>query len=130
MKNKCENCGGLCCLDTEMILSKKDVNTILKNFAKSLEKEDFVLKIDGYFQLKNTHGHCVFFDISTKTCKIYSFRPQGCRFYPMIYDNNNKLCVLDNDCPRTTLFYQTNQEFKKACEKIKQFLKEQLEIEI
>ena len=128
MKNKCQDCGK-CCLETEMMLSKRDINLILQSHSKNLQKDDFALKIDDYYQLKNINGHCVFFDISTKKCKIYANRPQGCRFYPLIYDKDKRICILDQECPRTHLFYQSSNEFEKTCKSIKKFVREQLNID-
>jgi len=114
-----------------MILSEQDINLITKKSSSNLKKEDFVFRSkSGYFQLKNINGHCIFFDFATKLCKIYDLRPKGCRFYPLIYNFEKKSCIFDNECPRPHLFYQEIQEFKDTCQKIKQFLKEQLDLEI
>ena len=130
MKNKCENCGE-CCLNTEMILSKKDVDIIMKNSTKNLQKEDFVFKNkDGFFQLKNINGHCIFLDILTKQCNVYEHRPQGCRFYPLIFDFQEKNCIFDNDCPRPHLFYQDKTEFKNICKALMRFLKQELGLKL
>ncbi|MHA1256267.1 MAG: YkgJ family cysteine cluster protein [Promethearchaeota archaeon] len=130
MNFKCKNCDGRCCLDTEMLLSKKDINLILKNSAIELKKEYFVSKQGNYFKLKNYEHHCVFFNIKSKTCKIYNHRPQGCRFYPLIYDKDKGSCLLDSECPRTHLFYQSSKEYKQTCKKIIFFLKEHLNIDL
>ncbi len=126
MKNKCENCGE-CCLRTEMILSESDINRIMKNSTKNLQKNDFVFKNrDGFFQLKNNEDHCIFLDSLSKECKIYEYRPQGCRFYPLIYNFQENNCIYDNDCPRPHLFYQDETELKETCEDLSRFLKQEL----
>ena len=128
--NKCKDCGK-CCLETEMILSKQDLNIILNNTPNTLKKDDIVFKnSDGFFQLKNFMRHCVFFNISSKECKIYELRPQGCKFYPLIYDHDNKSCVMDTDCPKTHLFYQNHEELVQSCKKLKSYLKQQLKIKM
>ncbi len=128
MKNNCENCGN-CCKQTEMILSEKDTNLILNIDSMNLRKEDIIQKnSNGFYQLKNEKGYCVFFESHTKLCKVYEFRPQGCRFYPLIYDFDLKKCVFDKDCLRTDLFYVNKEELKDTCKKIKNFLKEYLKI--
>lgn len=130
MKNKCKDCGK-CCLDTEMILSQQDIELIKNSHPKNLRNQDFVFKNSNYqFQLKNIENHCVFFDYSSKNCNIYKYRPQGCRFYPLIYDINEEKCELDEDCPRTSLFYKKKQDFKIACQNLKIFLKNQLNMKI
>ncbi len=126
--NKCVNCGN-CCLQTEMILSEKDIKLILNKAPLNLSREDFTLKnSEGYYQLKNIKGLCVFFKKDTKLCKIYEFRPQGCRFYPLIYDFDNKKCIYDKDCPRIGLFNLTKKELSITCNNIKNFLKEEIKI--
>lgn len=131
MENKCRDCG-ICCLNTDMILSEQDISLILKSCASNdLRREDFIFRNKrGHFQLKGIENHCVFFDTITKTCKIYYARPQGCRFYPLIYDYDKKKCVFDKDCPRTHFFYQNNDKLERSCKKIKKFIKEQLFINI
>ncbi|MFX0083965.1 MAG: YkgJ family cysteine cluster protein [Candidatus Hodarchaeota archaeon] len=130
MKTLCENCGK-CCLETEMILSQQDVELIRKKCPNNLKEQDFVFKNNNKkFQLKNMEGHCVFFDYSSKNCNIYKYRPQGCKFYPLIFDVNEGKCKLDEDCPRTNLFYKNKREFKTTCQKLKIFLKNQLNLKI
>jgi Fe-S-cluster containining protein len=126
MKNKCEECGNCCC-ETEMILSARDIARINKNDHKNLKPTDFVEKTDdGFFQLKNINGYCVFFDFNTKLCKIYELRPQGCRFYPLTFNLDTKICVLDDDCPKPELFYPSIKSRITTCKNITKFLEEQI----
>jgi Fe-S-cluster containining protein len=129
MKNKCENCGK-CCLETEMILSQQDIKIIISNLP-NIKRQDFTFKnINEQYQLKNIEGHCFFFDFPNRECKIYKLRPQGCRFYPLIYDFNKKDCRLDDDCPRNNLFYNDNKTLRRSCQNLKSFLKTQLNIKL
>ncbi len=131
MRYECKNCGALCCRNTEMILSEKDINLIIRNLSQSkIRQEDFTFQNEDFFQLKNIESNCFFLNNESKICNIYEFRPYGCRFYPMIYDDKKKLCLVDNECPRTHLFYQSSQEFKKTCKKVMHFLREQLKIDV
>ena len=60
---RCSNCG-VCCTETEMLLCEKDIERLVKRgFSRS-----FFAKVDreGYAQLKNRQGYCVFYD-SEKT---------------------------------------------------------------
>jgi Fe-S-cluster containining protein len=130
MENICENCGE-CCLETEMILSQQDINLIVEKYPNGIRKRNFAFKNkDGNFQMNNVDGHCVFFDFPTKKCKIYASRPQGCRFYPLIYDFQRRDCIMDTDCPRTHLFYQNKKILLKTCEKLRHFLKFQLNFKL
>jgi len=130
MENICENCGK-CCLDTEMILSQKDIDLIIKSYPIKIRKQEFAFKNEnGNFQIKNFNNYCVFFDFSTKKCKIYGYHPLGCRFYPLIYDFQKKVCSFDKICPRTHLFYQNKKILTKVCENLKNFIEIQLKIEL
>lgn len=125
-KNLCVQCGK-CCRLTEMYVSTKDISRILKNFKGCLQKEDFVeINQDGTFQLKNVENWCYFYDIENQLCKIYEFRPRGCRFYPLIYDMEDNKCILDEECPRSHLFYEKSNKTEKICIELKKFLEKEL----
>jgi Fe-S-cluster containining protein len=90
----CSNCG-VCCTETEMLLSKKDIKRLEK---KGFSENKFV-KYDrqGYAQLKNQDGYCVFYNLRKRGCSIYVDRPSGCRVYPVIVDEEKGI-ILDNTC--------------------------------
>jgi hypothetical protein len=131
VKNKCGECG-VCCTNTEMFLSKSDIKLIFKKIRlKNLNLKDFTIKNKiGLYQLKNINEMCFFYNKNSKKCSIYNFRPKGCRFYPLIYDIDKKNCVFDKDCPKPNLFYENVNEIKKTCNKIKGFLRNELELNI
>lgn len=83
-----------CCLETEMTLLKKDIKRIER---LGFNHDHFVVNRDGWSQLKNSNGRCVFHN--GKQCLIYENRPEGCKSYPIIYDEDNNCAVLDEDCP-------------------------------
>ncbi|MGE5574903.1 MAG: YkgJ family cysteine cluster protein [Ignavibacteria bacterium] len=91
---RCSNCG-ICCTETEMLLSIKDI--------KRLEKKGFCQKLfvqydrQGYAQLKNLDGYCVFYDLRNRQCSVYLDRPAGCRVYPVILDEEVGI-ILDDIC--------------------------------
>ena len=82
-----------CCLDTEMTLSEGDITRIEK---LGHEIDEFLEEKDGFMTLRNIDNHCVF--LKDKKCSIYDNRPQGCRFYPLIYDFEIEDFMLDNLC--------------------------------
>jgi Fe-S-cluster containining protein len=88
-----------CCLETEMPLSKKDLEQIKR---LGLDYDYFVVNKDGWLQLKNYNGRCVFND--DNQCSIYENRPEGCKLYPIIYDENENCPILDEDCPHRDEF--------------------------
>ncbi len=90
----CSNCG-ICCTETEMLLSKRDIKRLQnKGFS-----ENYFVRYDkqGYAQLKNRDGYCVFYDRKNRQCIVYSDRPSGCRVYPVIFDEEKGI-VIDGIC--------------------------------
>ncbi|RLE72468.1 MAG: YkgJ family cysteine cluster protein [Thermoprotei archaeon] len=106
-RDYCTKCGK-CCLETEMILLRSDIERI-----KSLGYDEsfFVREIYGYKVLKNANGHCVFYNPLTKKCRIYPARPIGCRLYPIIYDEERGVTV-DSYCPLANTV--TKDELRRA----------------
>jgi Fe-S-cluster containining protein len=78
-----------------MLLSKKDI--------KRLEHQGYIpnrfVRYDkqGYATLKNHGGYCVFYDLKTHICSVYVSRPDGCRVYPVIVDEEKGI-VIDTIC--------------------------------
>ena len=82
-----------------MPLLEEDINRL-----KKVNKANFyMVNKEGWLQLKNKDGKCVFND--GKQCLIYDDRPEGCKFYPIIYDDKSDGVILDEECPY-------NDEFK------------------
>jgi len=128
-KEICKDCGK-CCQETEMLLSEQDIRLIEQN-CLNITRDDFteLNEIDNR-QLKNKNAYCIFLENTSKLCKIYKIRPQGCRFYPIVYDNKKKICVYDKDCPRVKKFYLDKDNFQVVCNNIKNFIKSELKINL
>lgn len=108
-----------CCLDTEMTLTRDDAERIDK---LGYSRKDYLLHAqDGFSQLSNVGGHCFFYDPATKLCRIYEFRPEGCRYYPVIYDLEKRKCVVDKDCPCATTM--TREDIRKICHRVRALVK-------
>jgi len=91
---RCSNCG-VCCTETEMLLSQKDIIRLEK---KGFSKKHFAkYNRQGYAQLKNREGYCVFYNAEKRKCRVYVDRPEGCRVYPVILDEEKGI-VLDDIC--------------------------------
>ena len=103
-ENKCIKC----CLETVMPISYKDIERIKK---LGFDTNYFVTTQDGWLQLKNQNGKCVFHN--GITCSIYEDRPNGCRLYPVIYDKDKKHAVFDKDCPHRDKFHISKSNTKK-----------------
>ena len=105
----------LCCVDTEMTLTKREAVRI---DALGYDRDAYLVKTeDGFCELRNIDGHCYFYNPESKECKIYENRPDGCRFYPIVYDVKKRKCVVDKDCPsRNTM---SRDEVRKVCHKVR-----------
>jgi len=87
---------GVCCRETEMLLSAKDIERLeLKGYDRT-----FFVRFDseGYATLRNYRGFCVFYDAEKRRCKVRAHRPLGCRIYPVIYDEGKGI-IVDTICP-------------------------------
>jgi Fe-S-cluster containining protein len=125
----CIECGGYCCKENEMILSEKDIKKIILMNPKISKKEDIVfINSEGFYQLKNKDFRCIFYNEQNKECEIYNFRPQGCKFYPLIYNLENDQCLIDKDCPYSHIFYKDSNNIKVKCRKLKIFIRKELNI--
>ena len=114
-KLKCKLCA-VCCIYTEMEISNKEIKQIEK---LGYSKIDFIDIDRGYKYLKNINGRCFFLTDNNK-CKIYTNRPTGCRYYPIILNENK--CVIDRDCS----CYIENQKIEipnNICKKLKQYIR-------
>jgi Fe-S-cluster containining protein len=114
---RCSSCG-VCCRETEMLLSSKDIRRLERKGYHS----DFFVRFDseGYAILKNQRGYCVFYDREKRRCKVYTHRPTGCRIYPVIY-HEDKGIIVDPICP-TGFLVNEKQKAKKG-EKVLKLLK-------
>jgi len=107
-----------------MLITEDDIKLILENYSGPIETENFTFKNkDGFWQLRNVEKYCYFFYKKTKLCSIYSFRPEGCRYYPLIYLEDIEICSLDTDCPRRSKFYRVWKERMLTAKKLIHYLK-------
>ena len=95
-------------MKTEMPLSNTDIERISKLGYKI---KDFALKLRDEWQLKNQHGRCVF--LSNNGCAIYADRPDGCRLYPLVFDEESRRYMKDDFCPYREEFKVTKNDEKK-----------------
>mgnify|MGYP003884730673 CR=1 FL=1 len=103
-----------------MPLTEGDIKLITSLGYKT---EDFAIKDGKEWKLKNVNGKCVF--LNKNGCKIYDFRPQGCRLYPLVYDETTGKPVLDELCPYRKKFRIGKDDIKKLLKLI-----EKLKVEI
>ena len=90
LKHRCAKC----CLETRMPLSNPDLKRVLK---LGYRLEHFAEKTKEGWRLRNYSGRCVF--LQDEGCGIYLHRPEGCRLYPLVYDETLGKAVIDIICP-------------------------------
>jgi len=92
-----------------MLLSKKDIAL--------LEKQGFSINYfvnydrQGFAQLKNMDGYCVFYNRDRQRCRVYVNRPAGCRVYPVILDEETGI-ILDDICPERDTITEVEKSLK------------------
>ncbi len=101
-----------CCHDTEMLLTRDDVDRIA--VSTTLEPSVFSFTAeDGFVQLRTRaeppvpghEGAPCFFLARDGRCGIHADRPEGCRLYPAVWDSDLRRAVLDIEtCPHTAGF--------------------------
>ncbi len=100
-----------------MILLKEDIRRMV---ALGYEANEFTYFDGKYYRLRNVNGHCYFYDPVTGLCKIYRYRPLGCRIYPIIWVEGIGPTV-DKSCP---LAHEvTPKEFRVGVKLLKVFLR-------
>lgn len=99
-----------CCLETSMPLSNQDIERIQDlGFSTNF----FVVECNGWLQLKNKDGKCVFHN--GKLCSIYKDRPEGCKLYPIIYDKDANCAIFDEDCSHKDKFQMSKIAVEQLC---------------
>ncbi|MFW9921877.1 MAG: YkgJ family cysteine cluster protein [Candidatus Thorarchaeota archaeon] len=103
-----------CCRETEMLLSMEDITRIV---SLGYKQGDFsFINNEGFFCLRNINDSCFF--LQDNKCVIYSFRPQGCKYYPIIFDLDTNKAIIDVDCPlKSTIQKSTVKLFEKEIRK-------------
>ena len=91
-----------------MFLTPIDVNRIVKLGYKL---GDFAERVDQGWRLRNVDGKCFFLD--GLKCKIYRYRPQGCRLYPLVYDRDEHKTTLDDLCPHKEEFMILRKDVRR-----------------
>lgn len=105
-----------CCHDIEMLLTEAD----LARLQAARPGEDFWFRAeDGYLQLRSRDGPpavgshaapgaaprpCWFLG-ADGSCTVWADRPEGCRLFPAVWDDDQGAAHLDSDwCPYTDGF--------------------------
>lgn len=101
-----------------MLLSAKDIERLESKGYHS----NFFVRFDseGYANLRNKRGYCVFYDTEKRRCKVRAHRPAGCHIYPVIY-HEDKGIIVDAICPSRDSV--TEKQKAKKGEKLLKLLK-------
>jgi Fe-S-cluster containining protein len=102
-----------------MVLSHLDIKRIMK---AGYYLDDFMTRTEEGWQLKNRSGRCFF--LSEGGCRIYPHRPEGCRLYPLVYDESLGKAVLDELCPYRSEFEVSKDEVRRLDELLERLGKE------
>lgn len=105
-----------------MPLSYKDIERIK---GLGFDTNFFVTENDGWLQLKNRDGRCVFH--TGIVCSIYEDRPDGCKLYPTIYDKGKKRAIFDKDCPHRDEFQMSKSTVKQLYDVVSKLERERAE---
>jgi Fe-S-cluster containining protein len=102
-----------------MQLSSQDVRRLEK---LGYETEDFTTTKGRFRTLKNVHGICYFLDPKTNMCRVYPSRPEGCKYYPIIFSLDKGKPILDKEYCRKA-HTVTENEMKKTTSKLRKLIK-------
>ena len=97
-----------CCIDTNMPLTNLDVKRIKEQGHKF---KDFGVKRGRERHLKNVNGRCVF--LEDTGCRMYAYRPEGCRLYPLVYNEDLGNVFIHDLCPFGHEFKFTKDDEEK-----------------
>jgi len=82
-----------------MPLTREDVARLS---GLGFKAKDFVYGHGRMRVLRNVGGRCFF--LCEGGCAVYEDRPEGCRLYPLVYDEAKSRFVLDSLCPHRDEF--------------------------
>jgi len=108
-----------CCLETEMPLTKSDIRRITR---EGFRLSDFAVKVGVEWRLRNSSGRCFF--LSGGLCRIYSHQPEGCRLYPLVYNEDMGKLAMDNLCPHGREFEVDEEDTARLMRLIRRLEKE------
>jgi len=111
-----------CCVETEMPLTKADIDRIEK---LGFKRADFTVETEEEIRLRNRKKICIF--LENNKCSIYVSRPEGCRIYPLVYDVDIHKFVYDRVCPHHEEFKPMREDKERLKRLIRRLNKETAE---
>jgi Fe-S-cluster containining protein len=102
-----------------MQLSSQDVKRLERLGYTS---RNFTTLKKGFLTLKNVGGVCFFFNTKSNSCNVYANRPEGCRYYPVIYSLDDKKPTIDEAvCDKASTI--TKEELGKITPKLTKLIR-------
>ena len=101
-----------------MLLSIGDIKRLQR--AGYSRREFASYDKQGFAKVRNNRGYCVFYDIEKNRCKVYKYRPLGCRIYPVIFSEEEGI-VADDICPMKDTV--SRKDLERNGEKVVKLLK-------
>jgi len=106
-----------------MQLSSQDIKRLERLGHRS---RNFARIKKGFRTLKNVDGFCFFFDIKSGGCKVYRNRPEGCRYYPIVYClKEGKPTIDEQVCSKA--YTVTEEEMNRIAPKLTRLVRRILE---
>jgi Fe-S-cluster containining protein len=102
-----------------MPLTGVDIKRIVK---QGYRYKDFVIRRKRDRYLKNQSGKCAF--LGDNGCEIYSIRPNGCRLYPLVYNEKTNQAIIHDFCPYGYMFMVTRENVENLSSLIKRLEKQ------
>ena len=110
VRNSCT----VCCHDTNMPLTLADIERLT---SLGYRLNEFSLQdAEGYLRLRNRPDHACFFLDASGHCSIHAAKPEGCRVYPFIYDEDADKVIRDDVCPYAAQFVPPPETERKVRE--------------
>ena len=124
----CMTCADCCRPTEEIFLSRADLDAIV-GLGHGVEEFSRVHEETGLRVLKNKDGQCVFLEGDGPfRCKIYPDHPRGCKIYPLIYDADERRCLLDKKYCRHWKAFEQELKDPGNCEALVRFLRDVLKV--
>ncbi len=104
----CNGCGGACCIGESgyIWVNFDEIKAIANELNLSIDEfsQKYLLRAKNRYSLKEYYDTelkyaCIFFDKTTRRCKIYNVRPTQCKTFPFWKDFKDNIDELIQECP-------------------------------
>ncbi|MDO8643146.1 MAG: YkgJ family cysteine cluster protein [Candidatus Woesearchaeota archaeon] len=92
-----KQCGAFCCKNYSLILTEKEMKTVVGEKEKELRANGKLKQRMGGGYLLNIDGGCPALDKNNR-CTVYKNRPSVCRNAPFVFDDDYKIVKVGCEC--------------------------------